>query len=479
MASECVPFAKAGGLGDVVGALPKALMSLGHDVRVLMPKYGALKGAEGFAKHPDPLGVPMGAEAAWCAVHGGYLPGSEVPVYLLEHEAAFAGPSIYGGEDGTTWGAFKYGLLSRAAFELSRWLNWPFDILHVHDWHTAWASVMANEVEPGPRATVLTIHNMAHQPKFPAASLTQLGLGYGAFRTDGLEDFGAVNPFKGGLYHATMLTTVSPTYAHEIRSPAFGCGLHSVTEFRGADLVGILNGIDDEVWDPSKDSFLPAHYDVGDLAGKSTCKQHLEGELGLTPQRDGPLLGVVSRMTAQKGLDVVADSVPRLLEEGARLALLGSGDPVLEARFRSLAEAFPGRVGVRIGYSEALAHLIEAGSDFFLMPSRFEPCGLNQLYSQRYGTMPIVHATGGLDDTVQQCDPSQGTGTGFKMYSLSVDALVNTTRWALEVYREAPDLLRAMQRQSMTKRMGWNEAAPRYEEVYRWSLERKGLVADG
>lgn len=479
VASECAPFAKAGGLGDVVGALPKALRAAGHDARVIMPRYGFVD-TGGLERSSRPLNIPLADGSAGCAVHQGCLPDSEVPIYLIEHDAAFGGESIYGGEEGTVWGGVKFGLLSRAAFELCRWLDWRPDVMHLHDWPSAWAAVMANDVEKAnfPRlATILTIHNMAHQPRFPREVLDVLGSGHDYFRPDGLEDFGQLNPFKGGLYHATMITTVSPRYSHEIRAREGGCGLHQVVDFRGGDLVGILNGIDEDVWNPRTDRLISARYSVDDLSGKQRCKAALERVMGLDPEPKGPLIGVVSRLSSQKGLDVLAAGMDRLVSGGARLALLGSGDPGLRLRFSELAARYPGRVAVRFAYDERLAHAIEAGADLFAMPSRFEPCGLNQLYSQRYGTLPIVHATGGLDDTVEQCDPASRRGTGFKMYALSEDALVHTTAWAMDVYRNHPALFSAMQRQSMTKPMGWDAIAPRYVELYGWALQRKGAAA--
>ena len=478
VASECAPFAKAGGLGDVVGALPKSLWQLGHDARVLLPKYGMLD-AEGFVRRPEPMGVPLGFGTAWCAVWEGRLPGSDVPIYLLEHDAAFGGATIYGGEGGTLSGGIKFGLLSRAAFELSRYLGWVPHVFHTHDWPSAWLPVMANSVEAGGAfdraATILTIHNMAHQPTFPPETLAHLGMGYADFRADGLEDHGEVNPFKGGLYHATMITTVSPRYAQEIRSPFGGSGLEHVTELRGRDLVGILNGIDADVWDPRTDVHLPARYGPEDLSGKAACKAELERRAGFDPEPEGPLLGVVSRLTYQKGLDVLAAGLDRLVAAGARLVLLGSGETSIQSQLLAVAARHPDRVAMRFVYNEPLAHLIEAGADLFLMPSRFEPCGLNQLYSQRYGTLPVVHATGGLDDTVEQCDPLTGQGTGFKMFSLSADALVHTVCWAMDVYRHQPDLFRRLQHNGMSKEMGWEAIAPRYVDLYRWGLERKGV----
>ena len=480
MASECAPFAKAGGLGDVVGSLPKALRVLGHDVRVVIPLYGGGDRSEA-QRHATPLAVPLGAGEAWCAVWEDRLPGTDVPVYFLEHNALFGGANIYSDDRGSH-GAARFIFLSRGAFMLCRQLGFVPDIMHTHDWPTAWLPAMLNTVERGPpferTASILTIHNIAHQPRFGVPALGLAHLPAEVYRSDGLEDFKHLNPLKGGLYHATMVTTVSPRYAWEIRTPEGGAGLHPVIDFRGGDLVGILNGIDDRVWNPATDPMIAANYGPFDLSGKAVCKRALQETMGLDPRPDVPLLGVVSRLTTQKGSDVIAHALDGLLGLGAQVVLLGSGDPGLEALFRHRAQYGGGWFAARIGYDEALAHQIEAGADLFLMPSRFEPCGLNQLYSQRYGTPPIVRATGGLDDTVEQCDVATQGGTGFKLWELSVDALVNTAGWAVTVYRDHPDVFRAVQKRGMTKRMGWDQAALRYGEVYAWAVERVGGLAE-
>jgi starch synthase len=319
-------------------------------------------------------------------------------------------------------------------------------------------------------ASVLTIHNIAHQARFPSGQLGLLGLPLEYFRADGLEDHGALSPFKGGLYHATKLTAVSPRYAAEIRTAEGGAGLDGLMRFRAGDLVGILNGIDEEVWDPATDPNLPARFSASDLSGKAACKRALQRELGLGEHADVPLIGVVSRMGDQKGSDVIAAALDGILGLGVQLAMLGSGDPELERFFAHRSHHGGDRFRAFIGYSEPLAHRIEAASDLFLMPSRFEPCGLNQMYSQRYGTLPIVRATGGLDDTVDQCDPARGAGTGFKLWDLSPYSLVETTRWATDIYRQRRDLFHAMQVRSMQKRYGWDLSAKQYGEVYRWAV---------
>jgi starch synthase len=482
VASECAQFVKAGGLGDVVGALPVALRALGHDARVVIPRYDVIQ-RDTLTRHAEPLGVPLGGGNAWSAVFETRLPGSDVPVYLLDHERLFGRGYLYDPP-----GSFaadnlvRYAYLCRGALQLCRHLGYQPDIFHVHDWPTALLPVYLNTVEAhGPlarAATVLTIHNLAHQAKFPAVDLPATHLPWSEFRPDSLEDFGAVNPLKGGLYHATKLTTVSPRYASEIRTPEGGAGLHRVADFRGADLVGILNGIDEQAWNPRADPAIAAPFDASDLSGKALCKRALQKEMGLAERDDVPLLGIVSRLSEQKGTDVVLAALSRLLDLDTQMVILGSGDRAAEGYLLVRSHHGGTRFRAWIGFSEALAHRIEAGVDFFLMPSRFEPCGLNQMYSQRYGTLPIVRATGGLDDTVDNYDPATGEGTGFKLWDLNVESLVATVQWAVETHRERPEHYRAMQRRAMRKRFGWDLAAKRYEQVYEWALlARRGARA--
>jgi len=473
VASECAHFVKAGGLGDVIGALPVALRALGHDARVVLPRYDVIP-REGLTRHPAPLGVPLGAGDAWAGVYETRLPGSDVPVYLLDHERLFGRGYLYDPPGATAHdNLVRFAFLSRGALQLCKHLGWTPDVLHVHDWPTALVPVYLNTVEAGGplgrAATVLTIHNLAHQAKFPAADLPATHLPWSELRPDALEDFGAVNPLKGGLYHATKLTTVSPRYAEEIRTREGGAGLDGVLRFRGGDLVGILNGIDERVWDPRIDPALAAHYDAGDLSGKAVCKRALQREMHLAERPDVPLIGIVSRLSEQKGTDVVLAALARILDMDAQVVILGSGDPAAEGYLLWRSHHGGDRFRAWIGFSKALAHRIEAGADLFLMPSRFEPCGLNQMYSQRYGTLPIVRATGGLDDTVDNDE------TGFKLWDLDADSLVATVRWALDTYRQRPEHFRAMQRRAMGKRFGWDVAARRYADVYGWAVaQRRG-----
>ena len=476
VASECAPFAKAGGLGDVVGALPKALARLGHDVRVLLPRYDTVRLDQAW-RHDQGLAVPLGGGEAWCAVVETRLPGSDVPVYLLEHDALYGRGYLYdppGGLCGDNLA--RFGLLCRGAFSLCRHLRWEPEIFHLHDWPSALVAVMLNHLAPSDplagAASVLTIHNLAHQPRFAASGLALLRLPREVFRADGLEDHGALSPFKGGLWHATKLTTVSPRYADEVRRPEHGCGLDGLLRFRAGDLLGILNGIDDAVWDPANDPHLPARYSASDLTGKHACKRALQRELRLAERDDVPLFGVVSRMGEQKGTDVLVDALDALLSLG-QVALLGSGDPEAEAYFARRSHQGGDHFRAFIGYSEPLAHRIEAGCDLFLMPSRFEPCGLNQLYSMRYGSPPIVRATGGLDDTVEQCDPDGGGGTGFKLWDLSPRSLYETARWATGVWRDRKEAFSAMQQRGMRRDYGWGSRARQYGELYAWAKEAR------
>jgi starch synthase len=477
VASECAHFVKAGGLGDVVAALPPVLRALGHDVRIVIPRYDAIP-LEGLTRHAAPLGVPLGGGEAWCGVLETRLPGTDVPIYLLDHEGLFGRGYIYDPPGAQAPdNLVRFAFLSRGAIQLCRYLKWTPDVFHLHDWPSALVAVYLNTLDAaaplGRAASVLTIHNLAHQAKFPASQLPATRVPWSELRPDSLEDFGGVNLLKGGLYQATKLTTVSPRYAAEIQTAAGGAGLDAVLRFRAGDLVGILNGIDEGVWNPRTDPALAAPFGPDDLTGKAECKLALQREMGLAERPEVPLLGIVSRLSEQKGIDVVLGALTRILDLDAQLVIVGSGDLVTQGYLLWRSRHGGDRFRARIGFSEALAHRVEAGADMFLMPSRFEPCGLNQMYSQRYGTLPIVRATGGLDDTVEAYDPATGAGTGFKLQDLNVDSLVATVAWAIETYRERRRDFRAMQRRAMKVHFGWDVAAKRYSEVYDWAVQAR------
>jgi len=482
VASECAHFVKAGGLGDVVAALPVALRALGHDARIVIPRYDVIP-AEGLTRHTAPLGVPLGAGEAWAGVLETRLPGSDVPVYLLDHQELFGRGYLYDPPGAAAPdNLVRFGFLSRGALQLCKYLGWTPDVFHAHDWPSGLVPVYLNTIEAGGplarAATVLTIHNLAHQAKMPAGDLAATHVPWSELRADSLEDHGAVNPLKGGIYHATKLTTVSPTYAEEIKTPEGGAGLDAVLRFRGADMVGILNGIDERVWNPRTDPAIAAAYDIDDLSGKAACKRALQREMSLAERADVPLIGIVTRLSEQKGTDVVLAALTRILDLDVQLVVVGSGDLAAQGYLLWRSHHGGDRFRAWIGFSEALAHRVEAAADMFLMPSRFEPCGLNQMYSQRYGTLPIVRATGGLQDTVENYDPATGAGTGFKLWDLNADSLVATVKWAVETYRERPAHFRAMQARAMRKHFGWDLAAKRYAEVYGWAVAaRRGAVS--
>ncbi len=459
--SECVPFAKTGGLGDVAGALPIALHQRGHDVRVLMPRYRSVK-AMPAALMPKPMAVPTAWGEQWAAVYRSEL-AEGVPVYLLEHDTLFDREGLYGDAHGSFGDNLaRYAFLSRSAFSLCDYLGFSPDLMHVHDWQAALVPVFARAFNHQV-ATVLTIHNLGYQGRFGMDQLGSLGLSADQSERLGLEYFGQINVLKGGVCCANKISTVSPRYAVEIQTPEGGAGIDGVIRSRADALVGILNGIDLASWDPETDPHIAAPFSADDLTGKALCKAALQAELGLEQRADVPLLGMVSRLAHQKGIDVLAEALDELLEQDLQIVVLGSGDGWAERLLRRLSETHP-RFRARFGLDERLAHSIEAGADLFLMPSRYEPCGLNQMYSQRYGTLPIVRAVGGLDDTVEQ------ELTGFKFTQLSGRALAAAVRLALSTYRHQHERFAAMQQRAMSKSMGWDRAATQYDALYRLAL---------
>ncbi|CAH2032295.1 glycogen synthase [Trichlorobacter ammonificans] len=480
-ASEAAPFAKTGGLGEVVGDLPRYLRALGHDVRVLLPRYYTIDPERyGLTMLPGTLVVPMGIVGTmYCGVCEGRLPGSDVPVYFLEHEGLYGRDGIYGIENVSFLdNDNRYIFLSRAALELPKMLGWKPDIVHAHDWHTAAVPVFLNTLyrtDPlvGNAASILTIHNMQYQGSFYPGLMDVLGIGWEHFTFLELEKDDQVNLLKGGMYHATLLNTVSQGYAREIQTPAYGWGLEGVVRERADDLWGILNGVDYHEWDPAIDRYIPANYSADDLSGKAVCKRALQRRFGLPERDDLPVFGVVSRMVPQKGTDLLAEAIHRLIGLELQLVIVGNGEPWAHFFFGGMAHRHPDRVGCHIGYDNALAHLVEAGADFFLMPSAFEPCGLNQMYSLAYGTPPVVRATGGLDDSVENFNEATGSGDGFKFWNHTASALYDTVGWAVWTWYNNPQGLAALRRNGMAKRFTWEEAARKYDELYRAALQRR------
>ncbi len=466
VASEMAPFSKTGGLADVVGALPRAIAGLGHDVDVVVPGYrGSPPGLPIV-----PISVPLGGivhhtEASVFALGG-------VRVVFLQHPDFFDRPGVYG-EGGQDYAdnAVRFAFLARGALEWAVAAGGRYDVVHTHDWQAGLVPVflrLAFGTRPqlSDAVTVHTIHNLAYQGTFDASWLPRLGLGWGLFRQDALEYWGRISYLKGGIAFSRWITTVSRRYAQEIQSAEFGCGFDGILRQRSSDLVGIVNGIDTDVWDPSVDRHLARPFDASSLGLKRDTKLAVLEEFGLpATSRDRPLVGLVSRMVDQKGFDLLAAIAPSLVQLGATFAVLGTGERRYEELWTSLAAAHPEVVGARIGFDERLAHRIEGGADLFLMPSRFEPCGLNQMYSSRYGTLPLVRAVGGLADTVENYDPETGRGTGFVFEEYSAAALLGTLRWALGVYRDEV-AWRRMQLAGMAKDFSWDASAREYVKVY-------------
>jgi starch synthase len=471
VSSEVAPFSSTGGLGEVVGSLPRALARLEVDVSVVSPRYRTIDPARHhFARRLRPLDVPLGTHGVLrVTVYEGTLPGGTVPVYLIDHPLYDRDGLYRQGDDDYVDNGLRFALLSAAALELSRAAGKPPDVVHAHDWQAGLATYWAKrDVRPSP-ATVFTIHNLTFPGLMNKSLVDELGLGWDVFVPDQAEYYDQLSYLKLGIARADRVTTVSPRYAKEILTPEHGVGLDGFLRDRKDRLVGILNGISYEQWSPDKDPYLPVCYDAADPSGKMACKAALQRELGLPVRARTPLVGSISRLTEQKGIDWITAAGEELARLDAQYVFLGSGDKRFENALQNLARRYPMKVAVRLGFDEALSHRIEAGADLFLMPSRFEPCGLNQLYSLRYGTLPLVRATGGLDDTVVDFDEKSGTGTGFKFEEGSATALVATVKRALSIYQHQ-ETWRRLVMHIMKLDYGWEASARRYLEVYESAL---------
>ncbi|HEY5636960.1 MAG TPA: glycogen synthase GlgA [Burkholderiales bacterium] len=475
--SELSPWAKTGGLGEVARDLPQALARAGAEVRILVPAWPALRAAHPTAKPVARFESTSGTHAPAQLLYVEGNPG----LLLVECDDYYARPgTLYQSPEGSDWpdNHLRFGLLSRVAARLAGAgspLEWRPDVLHCNDWQCglapAWRRI---ERGSGPRgaATIMTVHNLAYQGLFPREVLVPLGLPASAFTFDGLEFYGQLSFLKAGLRYADLLSTVSPTYAREIQGETLGFGLNGLLSQRANDLAGILNGIDTEVWNPATDPHLERPYDAENLGAKGRNKWALQADLGIEEAPERPLLGMVARLVEQKGADLVLEAAPQLVAMGCQLALLGSGEKRFEEGFAELARDYPASVGVKIGFDEALSHRIEAGADLFLMPSRFEPCGLNQMYSMRYGTPPVVRRTGGLaDSVVDHGAAGEAAPTGFVFDEADADALVAAIERAFAVYR-SPTRWQALQRSAMARDAGWDPSAAEYLALYRRALAR-------
>jgi starch synthase len=473
--AELYPWVKSGGLGDVAAALPPALTALGVDTRLLLPGFPGFLDAFPGITDVARLRTPFTSERVRVALTR--LPGTERLAYLVDQPAYYDRPgSPYASPDGNDWtdNHRRFGLFSWVAAEIARGADpsWAPDILHAHDWHAGLASAYLAALPPtaGHTPTVFTVHNLAYQGLFSAALFPELALPPGFLSVDGVEFYGLISFMKAGLFHSDRLTTVSPTYAREIQTSAFGGGFDGLLRSRAGALTGILNGVDPLVWDPGHDALLPRIYGAEDApAGKHAAKAALRSRLGLEQHEDAPLFGAVSRLTPQKGLDLLLPCLPEVVAGGSQIAILGSGDSDLEQGFAAAAEAHRGQVAVEIGYDEALSHLIIGGSDVILVPSRFEPCGLTQLYALRYGTLPLVRRVGGLADTVVDATSvslAEDSATGFAFDDVNPQALMSAIGRATALFCE-PKMWRRVMRRAMTRDFSWESGARQYVALYR------------
>ena len=471
--AEAYPLAKTGGLADVSRALPIALARRGVDLRLLLPgyprAYTRIEKPRIVAKLDPMLGI------ADATLVQGIFPDTDLPVWLVDSPTLFRrGGGLYQDETGRDWpdNALRFAFLAQVGAMLAMSqtrIDWKPDIVHANDWHAGLLPLLlAFEKAPKPR-TVFTVHNMAFQGNFPLSTLPAIGVPENCFTGGSVEFYGQVSFLKAGLHYADRVTTVSPTYAKEILTPAFGCGMDGVLRDRVDNFSGILNGIDDTMWDPTIDVQLPQTYRASDISGKRACKAALQKELGLAVNPDAPLIGYISRITHQKMADVILSAIPWIAEQNAQLALVGEGDPALETQFAEAQERYGDRIAVTIGYDELLAHRLHAGCDILLAPARFEPCGLTQLYALRYGTLPVVRRTGGLADTVVDATHqtiSDRTATGFIFDDTSLAGLLSATSRALTLYRE-PLTWRRLQLQAMAQDFSWDASAAKYISLYR------------
>ena len=472
--SEAHPLMKTGGLADVSGALPAALHAQGVDIKVLLPGYREVwdkcRHSNTFAVLPNPFG-PGDIHLVEST-----LPGTTLPLLIVAYDAFFnrdGGP--YQMPSGSDWpdNALRFGLLSYVAAWLGSNANttaWQPDLVHCNDWQTGLAPAYLRFWPGRKAASIMTIHNLAYQGVFGADLVHSLKLPPESFKMQGLEYYGQLSFLKAGLFYSDRITTVSPTYAREIQHEALGFGMQGLLSQRRGVLSGIVNGIDTQEWGPERDPHLPHCYDAKHLGNKALNKAALQQALGLQAAADTPLVAIISRITYQKGSDVVLGVMHDLVREGVQFALLGSGDKDQEQAFTKLAQQNPGRISVTIGYDEGLSHRIEAGADIFFMPSRFEPCGLNQMYSQRYGTPPVAHATGGLADTIVDATAhnlAAGSASGILFYDMHFHSCIAALRHAVQLYRLSPDVWKKLQRAGMARDFSWQNSAQEYLKLYR------------
>ena len=487
VSSEAMPWAKTGGLADMVSALSIAAAKLGHEIRIVIPRYYSIERSE-LELIPGALGVPMGGGEEWSAVYTAALSGADdkIPVYFIDHEIYFGRDGIYGTPEEPDFldNPRRFMFFCRAVFQLCRKIGWFPDIIHAHDWPSAMAPIFLKfkerpaGVEFAKTSSVLTIHNLGYQGIYSKDNFDYCGLGWNDFYQAGFEDWGMINLLKAGLYSSDKINTVSPNYAEETKTQAHGFRLDGVLRYRYADYTGILNGIDTNVWNPAIDTSIPEPYSAQNMSGKAKAKRQLQKEFGLPVDAGTPVFGMITRLTDQKGVGELfgpgygsAWSICR--DMNLQLVLIGTGEAWCEHEIMNLSSQLS-NFKAKICYSEKLSHLIEAGSDFFLMPSRYEPCGLNQMYSLTYGTLPIVRKTGGLTDTVENYNQETGSGTGFMFDDLTPSSIYNTVGWAVWAWYNKKKHITAMRLRGMKKDFSWRKSAKEYIELYKKAGKKNG-----
>ena len=483
LSSEVAPFAKTGGLADVAGALPKALKELGNDVRVILPKYRMVKDRQ-YNLHEvtrlKEIGIPMGKETYPVSFKSAFLPDSHVQTYFLEYDPYFDRDSLYiDPATGKDWkdNPERFTLLCRASLVALKIMGWQPDIIHCNDWQTALIPyLLKSEYASDPffqsTRTLLSVHNLGYQGNFEPEMIESIGLPKESFQPmSPFEFWGKFSFLKTGLIYTDLINTVSEKYAEEIQSgPEFGAGMEGILKSRTNDLFGILNGLDVEIWNPETDNLIPQNFSKKDVSGKTVCKQELCKKCGLPYSRDIPLIGVISRLAAQKGFDLLEDIAPDLFKMNIQFVLLGTGENRYHTLFQKIAKKFPKKVSIHLTFDNTLAHWIEAGSDMFLMPSRYEPCGLNQMMSMRYGTVPIVRATGGLADTVTDAD-AEKSGDGFVFNDYDSKELLAVITRAVKRFSDQT-AWQKVQLAGMKKDFSWNSSAKKYVKLYQDALLR-------
>ena len=475
--SEVTPFAKTGGLADVSGSLPQALETLGHQVVIVMPLYRSVKeGKQNINQVEKSLFVPFRGQNLDTHAYVAKT-GKDIPIYFIQREEFFDRSGLYGTSQGDYFdNPERFIFFSRSVLELTQSLGFHPDIVHCHDWQTSLIPVYLKNIyikNPSFQQahTVFTIHNLAYQGVFSKEIMPVSGLPSELFSMKGLEYYGKMNFMKGGIVFSDVITTVSQKYAQEIQTPEYGYGLEGVLKDRSADIYGILNGVDYTSWDPKTDPHIASPFDRKNFSGKRKCKEELIEIFKLKGSDEFPIIGMISRLADQKGFDILAEAMDSLMKLGLYLVILGTGDAKYEKQFAALGKKHPSRLGVKIAFDNKLAHKIEAGSDMFLMPSKYEPCGLNQMYSLKYGTIPVVRATGGLDDTIKEFNPESQKGNGFKFKAYSSSDLVKAVKRAIYIYKNKL-LWTKLVANAMNEDFSWSKSAQKYEEIYEKALAR-------